>query len=79
MTTKGLLAGILLVAATSAQASTYSATFSGAAENPANASTATGFGTLRIIGTSILVDIDYSGLGSGSGRWPYPLLRGAER
>jgi hypothetical protein len=60
-----LAAGALLLGATSANAVTYSATFSGAAENPANASTATGFGTLRVIGTSIFVNITYSGLGSG--------------
>lgn len=65
MTTKGVLAAILLVAATSANAATYSATFSGANENPPNASTATAFGTLRTIGTSIFVNIEYSGLGSG--------------
>jgi hypothetical protein len=60
-----VFAGALLLAATSANAVTYSATFSGAAENPANGSTATGFGTLRVIGTSIFVNINYSGLGSG--------------
>ncbi len=65
MTTKGLIAAMLFVAATSANATTYSASFSGAAENPANASAGTGFGTLRVIGNSILVGIDFSGLGSG--------------
>jgi len=60
-----LAASALLLASTSAQAVTYSATFSGAAENPPNASTATGFGILRTIGTSIFVDITYNGLGSG--------------
>lgn len=63
--TAGLAASALLFSATAANAVTYSATFSGAAENPPNASTATGFGTLRIIGSSILVDIDYSGISSG--------------
>lgn len=61
-----LAAGALLLASTAANAITYSATFSSAAENnPANSSAATGFGTLRTIGTSIFVDITYSGLGSG--------------
>jgi hypothetical protein len=60
-----LAAGALLIGATSANAVTYSATFSGAAENPATGSTATASGTLRVIGTSIFVNITYSGLGSG--------------
>lgn len=60
-----LAAGALLLASTAANAVTYSATFSGGAENPPNGSTATGFGTLRTIGTSIFVNITYSGLGSG--------------
>jgi CHRD domain/PEP-CTERM motif len=63
--TAGLAASALLLSTTAANAATYSATLSGAAENPPNASTATGSGTLRVIGTSIFVDIDYSGLGSG--------------
>ena len=63
-----ITAAALCLAATSANAVTYSASFSGAAENPPNISTATGLGTLRVIGgTSILVNIDYSGLGSGLG------------
>lgn len=65
MMIKGFIAASLLVAASAANAVTYSATFSGAAEVPPNASTATGFGTLRVIGNSILVDIDFAGLGSG--------------
>lgn len=66
MTTKAILAALLLTAATAANATTsFSAVFSGAAENPPNGSTATGSGTLRIVGTSILVDIDFAGLGSG--------------
>ena len=65
MKTKGLLAAMLLVAATSANATTYSAIFSGAAENPPNASLGSGFGTLRVIGDSILVGIEFSDLGSG--------------
>lgn len=61
-----ITAAALCLAATSAHAATYSATFSGAAEVPPNASTGTGFGTLRVIGaTSILVNISFSGLGSG--------------
>jgi hypothetical protein len=63
--TAGLAASSFLLSATAANAVTYGATFSGAAENPPNGSTATGVGTLRVIGTSIFVDIDYSGLGSG--------------
>jgi hypothetical protein len=66
MMLKSLLAvGAILLGATSANAVTYIATFSGAAENPANPSTATGVGTLRVIGNSIFVNITYSGLGSG--------------
>lgn len=61
----GLAAGALTMGATSASAVTYSATFSGANEIQPNQSTATGFGTLRVIGTSILVNIEYSNLGSG--------------
>lgn len=60
-----IAAGAMLLGATSANAVTYVATFSGAAENPANLSTGTGFGTLEVLGTSILVNITYSGLGSG--------------
>lgn len=61
-----IAAAALCFAATSASAISYSATFSGAAENPANASTATGFGTLRVIdANTIFVDIDYSGLSAG--------------
>jgi hypothetical protein len=60
-----LAACAMLFGATSANAVTYIATFSGAAENPFNTSTATGFGTLQVLGNSILVDITYSGLGSG--------------
>jgi hypothetical protein len=63
--TAGFAAAAILFSATAAGAATYSATFSGAAENPPNASTATGFGSLRTIGTSIFVNISYSGLGSG--------------
>lgn len=65
MMTRVMLAGMMLFAASSAQAVTYSATFSGAAENPPNASTGSGFGTLRVIGNSISVRIDFTGLGSG--------------
>lgn len=65
MTTRAVLAALLLTGATAANATTYSAVFSGAAENPPNASTATGFGTLRVIGDSIRVNIDFAGLGSG--------------
>lgn len=61
-------AAALCLAGTSANAVTYSATFSGAAENPPNMSTATGFGTLRVIdANTIFVDIDYRGLTAGVG------------
>ena len=63
-----ITAAALCLAATSANAVTYGASFSGANENPPNMSTATGFGTLRVIdATTIFVDIDYSGLTTGVG------------
>jgi len=65
MMIKSLAAAALLIAASSANAVSYSATFSGAAENPPNASAGTGFGTLRAIGNSIEVKIDFANLGSG--------------
>lgn len=59
-------AAAICLVATSASAATYSATFSGANENPPNESTATGFGTLRVIdANTIFVDIDYTGLTAG--------------
>ena len=60
-----LTAAGLCLAATSANAVTYGGTFSGLNESTPNASTATGYGTLRIVGNSIEVSIAYSGLGSG--------------
>jgi CHRD domain/PEP-CTERM motif len=65
MTIKTLFATVLLVSAGTANAVTYSANFSGAAENPANASTATGSGLLRVAGNTIFVNIDFANLGSG--------------
>ena len=67
MVIKTLLAAAgLCLAATSAQAALFTAKFSGAAEVPANASPATGYGTLRLIDpTTIQVDIRYDGLQSG--------------
>jgi len=59
-------ASALCLLATSASAATYSGTFSGANENTPNASTASGFGTLRVIdANTIFVNIDYAGLSSG--------------
>ena len=56
----------LCLAATSANAVTFSGTFSGANENPANGSPATGFGTLFLVNpTTIKVNIGYSGLQTG--------------
>ncbi|WP_164155795.1 CHRD domain-containing protein [Sandarakinorhabdus rubra] len=60
-----LLAVALLAASSAANAVSYTATFSGAAENPPNASLATGTGLLRVVGTSIIVDIEFANLGSG--------------
>ena len=65
MIIRAIAASTLMLAAATANATTYSATFSGALENPSNASTATGFGTLRVVGNSIVVSIDFTNLGSG--------------
>ena len=63
-----IAAATLCCAGGSANAASYSATLSGAFENPPNASTATGFGTLRVLDAStILVDITYDGLTTGVG------------
>lgn len=61
-----IVAASLCFAATSVSATPYSATLSGANENPANTSAATGFGMLRVIDpNTIFVNIDYSGLSAG--------------
>jgi CHRD domain/PEP-CTERM motif len=65
MLIKTIAATALLFAASAASAVTYSATFSGAAENPPNASVATGFGLLQVVGNTIRVDITFTNLGSG--------------
>lgn len=66
MAIKHFLAATMFFAASAANATLYSATFSGAAERPLPVvSAGTGFGTLRILGDSIQIDISYSGLGSG--------------
>lgn len=63
---KAGLAAVMLVMGSAANATLYSATFSGAAERPTPVvSEGKGFGTLRVLGDSIRVEVTFSDLGSG--------------
>ena len=49
-----------------AQRTRFTASLSGAAETPPNASTATGFGTVELNGNSLTFDVAFTGLGSSN-------------
>lgn len=79
MIVKTSLAAVMLFAASTANAAFFSATLSGAAERPMPvASPATGFGTVRVIGDSIRVNVSFTGLTAGLAAGHLHALAGPE-